>query len=121
MLLEGCHPDVAAEFKKGSFVVKKQNVSLFCLLYVSCQVFDGNLDTFYSHENQDFPLLLSTYGDIRTGTKSDILWWLEKVSPLQNDRPDVDMLLIDGGVFVNMLRPRVVKHFMNIPFLKSQG
>ena len=51
----------------------KQNVSLFSQLYVSCQVRDGKLNTFFSHKNQDFPLSLSTYGGIRTGTKYDIL------------------------------------------------
>ena len=35
------------------------------------------LDTFFGHENQDFPPSLSTYGDIRTGTKSDILQCLK--------------------------------------------
>ena len=78
-------------------------------------------------ENQDFPTSLSTYGDIRTGTKSDILQCLEKVFPSQNDRQDVDMLLLDGAVVVNMLRPRAVKTFQEfsqqvfLPFLKSQG
>ena len=37
-----------------------------------------------------------------TGTKSDILQCLVKVSHSQNDRPDVDMLLLDGAVIVNM-------------------
>ena len=60
---------------------------------------------------QDFPPSLSTYGDIRTGTKSDMLQCLEKdlVSPSQNDIPDVDMLLLDGAVIVNILRPRAAK------------
>ena len=117
--------------KRNAFVASsKQNVALFSLLYhvyVSCQVRDGNLDTFFSHENQDFPPSLSTYGDIRTGTKSDILQCLEKVSPSQNDRPDVDMLLSDKAVTANMLRPRAVKtfheysHQVFLPFLKYQG
>ena len=33
------------------------------------------------------------------------------MSPSQNDRQDVDMLLLDGAVIVNMLRPRAVKTF----------
>ena len=78
---------------------------------MSCQVRDSFLDTFFSHENQNFPQSLSIYGDIRTGTKSDILQCLEKMSPSQNDRPDADMLLLDGSVIVNMLRPRAVKIF----------
>ena len=49
------------------------------------------------------------------------------MSPSQNDRPDVNMLLLDGAVIVNMLRPRAVKTFHEysqqvfLPFLKSQG
>ena len=50
----------------------KQNVSLFPLLYVSCQVRDGNLDTFFNHENQDLPQSLSTYGDIRRAYRNKI-------------------------------------------------
>ena len=48
------------------------------------------------------------------------------MSPSQNDRPYVDMSLLDGAVIVNMLRPRAVKTFHEysqlvfIPFLKSQ-
>ena len=91
-----------------------------------CQIRDGFLDTFFSHENQNFPPSLSTYGDIRTETESDILQCLEKMSPSQNDRPDVDMLLLDGSVIVNMLKPCAVKIFHEysqqvfLPFLKSQ-
>ena len=33
------------------------------------------------------------------------------MSPSQNDRPDVDMLLLDEAVIVNRLRPRAVKTF----------
>ena len=91
---------------------------------MSCQV--CFLDTFLSHENQNSPPSLSTYGDIRTKTKSDILQCLEKMSPSQNNRPDADMLLLDGSVIVNMLRPRAVKIFHEysqqvfLPFLQSQ-
>ena len=93
---------------------------------MSCQVRDGFLDTFFSHENQNFPPSLSTYSDIRTGRKSDILQCLEKMSPSQNDRPDADMLLLDGSVIVNMLGPRAVKIFHEysqqvfLLFFKSQ-
>ena len=51
---------------------------------MSCQVRDGLLDTFISHESQNFPPSLSTYGDIRTGTKLDIVQCLEKMSSSQN-------------------------------------
>ena len=63
--------------RERHFASLKQNVSLFSLLYASCQVRECDLDTFFSHENQDSPSSLSTYGDIRTETKSDILQCLE--------------------------------------------
>ena len=50
-----------------------------------------------------------------------------EISLSQNDRPDVDMLLLDGAVIVNTLRPRAVKTFYEysqqafLPFLKFQG
>ena len=106
------HPLKSKSKEQRHVASLKRNVSLFSLLYVSCQVRDGNLETSFSHRK---PTSLSTYGDIRTGTKSDILQCLEKVSPSQNDRPDVDMLLLDGAVIVNMLKPRAVKKIMNIP------
>ena len=49
------------------------------------------------------------------------------MSPSQNDRQDVDMLLLDGAGIVNMLRPRAGKTFQEysqqvfLPFLKSHG
>ena len=70
----------------------KSKKKLFSQLYVSCQVRDGNLDTFFGHENQEVQEQNQIY-----------------IS--QNDRPDVDMLLLDGAVIVNMLRPRAVETF----------
>ena len=50
------------------------------------------------------------------------------MSPSQNDRSDVDMLLLDGAVIFNMLRPRAVKTFREYSqqvflsfFFRSQG
>ena len=49
---------------------------------------------------------------------------LEKVSPSQNARPDVDMLLSDGADIVNLIRPRAMKTFHEysqqvfLPFFK---
>ena len=60
------HPLKSKSKEKRHVALLKQNVTLFSQLYVSCQVRDGNLNTFFSPENQDFPPSLSTYGDIRT-------------------------------------------------------
>ena len=59
----------------------KEESSLFSRLYVSCQKRDGNLDSFFSHENQPYPPSLSSFGKLRQGNKSDLLGCLEKLSP----------------------------------------
>jgi len=84
----------------------KQNCSLFSRLYISCQVRDGNLDEFFSHENQPFPPSISKHGELRPCNKSELLKSLETLhtSPLSNT-PNVDALLIDGAALVNMLKP----------------
>lgn len=50
----------------------KSNCSLFARLYVSCQVRDGDLEAFFSHENQSVPPALTQFGQLRSGTKSDL-------------------------------------------------
>ena len=89
----------------------KSNCSLFSRLYVSCQVRDGDLEGFFSHENQSFPPSLSQYGKLRSGSKSDLLPCLEKNGPGQAQRPSVEALLLDGTAIVNMLKPRASKTF----------
>ena len=79
-------------------------VSLLSHLYVYCQVRYGDLDTFFSHENQSFPPSLSSFDDIRPGTKSDVLSYLEKMCPPETARPEVDALLIDGAVIVQNVK-----------------
>ena len=63
------HPLKSKSKEQRNVASIKRNVSLFSLLYISCQVRDGNLETFFSHENQDLPTSLSTYGDIRIGNQ----------------------------------------------------
>ncbi|WAQ99414.1 hypothetical protein MAR_023787 [Mya arenaria] len=75
----------------------KQNCSLFATLYVSCQVREGNLDEIFEHENSNFPPALS---NLRLCTNSDLLECLEN--------PNVQVLVIDGAVFVNILTPTVL-------------
>ena len=51
----------------------RQDRSLFCKLYIACQVCDTDLADFFHHENQTYPPSLSVFGDMRFGTKSDLL------------------------------------------------
>jgi len=89
----------------------KQNCSLFFQLYVSCQVRDSDLDEFFRHENQAYSHSLSQFGQLRFGSKSDMLVPLEKVCTPESDSPDVEAIIFDGAVIVNILKPRFCKTF----------
>lgn len=104
----------------------KQNCSLFAQLYVSCQVRDGNLDEFFRHENQAYPPSLSQFGQLRLGSKSDLLVPLEKIITPQTESPEIEALILDGAVIVNMLKPRFCKSFEDyaknvfLPYIDNQ-
>ena len=42
----------------------KSEASLFARLYVDCETKDGDMDNFFSHENQPFPPSLSSFGQL---------------------------------------------------------
>jgi len=70
--------------------------------------------------DQSFPPALSQFGDLRTGTKFDQQPCLEKITPVQAERPSVEALLLDGMAIVNMLNPspsRTFEEFSQCVFL----
>ena len=102
---------------KHQLLSLKGDCSLFSSLYISCQTRDGDLDDFFSHENQACPPSLSNMGKLRLGTKSHIINCLEKLVPTTDDdfmldvqtpstdKPTVDAVILDGAAIVNMLKP----------------
>ena len=78
---------------------------------MSCQVRDGDLDEFFRHENQAYPPSLSQFGQLRHGSKSDLLNPLDKMSEFETESPNVDANILDGAAIVNMLKPRFCKTF----------
>ena len=106
----------------------KNDCSLFSRLYVASQVRNGNLDEFFEHENQAYPPALSQNGKLRTGTKSDLVSCLEElVNSRENaTHPSVEVIILDGSVIVNMLRPGSAKTFSDyasqvfLPYVASQ-
>ena len=104
----------------------RNDCSLFSRLYIACQTRDGDLDTFFSHENQPNPPSLSDKGSIRFGTKSDLLSCLENQVTSQLDSPVCDVIVLDGAVVVQMLNPGPCKTFEDyavlvfVPFIVSQ-
>ena len=120
-----CHEISHSKFQVNAL---KLDCSLFSKLYIACQVRDGNLDTFFEHENQAIPPALSQYGQIRQGTKSDLLDILEKLCevPATLEPPAIDAMIVDGAAIVNMLKPGSAKTFEDyaeqvfVPYVMSQ-
>ena len=56
-----------------NLAVLKNDCSLFSRLYIACQTREGNLEEFFKHENQPWPPSLSMLGQLRGGTKADLL------------------------------------------------
>lgn len=63
---------------KGAFSLLKNDCSFFSRLYIACQSRSGNLEEFFKHENQPWPPSLSKMGDLRTGSKEDLVKCLLK-------------------------------------------
>lgn len=106
----------------------KSDCSLFSRLYISCQTREGDLDNFFSHENQPVPPSLSQGGALRQGTKSDLVHCLTSVDDSVSETTigHVDAVVIDGAAAVHMLKPGTVKTFQDyadnvfVPYITSQ-
>ena len=66
---------------------------------------------FFSHENQAAPPSLSQGGQLRLGTKADLLDCLELDEKQSSDMPVVDAKFFDGAAVVHMLCPKMAKTF----------
>ena len=64
-------PSKAKSSDKMQIASLKSNCSLFSRLYISCQVRDGDLEAFCSHENQSFPPALTQFGQLSLGPAVD--------------------------------------------------
>jgi hypothetical protein len=104
----------------------KTNCALFSRLYIACQARQGNLDSFFQHENQACPPSISDMGQLRQGSKSDLLDVLGKCSPASHNSPDVDAKVLDGAAVIHMLKPGGCRTFEEysqrvfIPYIASQ-
>ena len=113
--------------KIGGRVSFLQNdCALFSRLYIACQSRNGQLDQFFKHENQAAPPSLSDRGNLRHGTKSDLLDCLDTCSPSTTVTPQVDAKVLDGPAIVHMLQLAASKTFHTyavdifMPYINSQ-
>ena len=106
----------------------RSDVSLFSSLYIACQVRESNMTSFFEHENQAFPPSLAHNGQMRTGTKSELIeCLLEQINiPITQQHPQVDAVALDGGAIIHMLSPGLAKTFKQytsevfMPFLQQK-
>ena len=88
---------------KNTIETLKSDCQLFSRLFIGCQSRDGNLDDFFSHENQPNPPSLSCMGKLRQGNKSDLLSFINTHDTLE--KPKVQVKIVDGAALVNILKP----------------
>ena len=118
------------EKSKASLQVSslKNDCSPFSRLYIACQTQDGNIQDLFHHENQPCPPSLSQLSKLRLGTKADLMGsGLEScTTDVRHDAPDIDVIIIDGTVVVNFLKPVAAKTFdeyalkVFLPYIQSQ-
>ena len=103
----------------------KNDCNRFSRLYVACQTRDGDLDGFFSHENQPTPPSLSQYGKLRPTNKA-LLSCLETETTTTTNVPSVDAKMFDGAAIVQMLQPKTARTFQDyaeqvfVPYISNQ-
>ena len=97
--------------KQNKMTALKNDVNLFSQLYIGTQSRDGDLDNFFSHENQSSPPSLSNEGSPRSGDKSALLPYLESECTIQSNAPAVDVKVFDGAAIVQMLNQKMCRTF----------
>lgn len=84
----------------------KYNCNTFSKLFMACQVRQIDLHEFFSCENHVDPPSLAFDGQMRSGTKANILDCIITDDCLVADVPDtVTAIMIDGAALMNMITP----------------
>ena len=78
--------------------ILKEDCSLFSRLYIASQTRDGNLEEFFTYENQPWSPSFSQLGQLRGGQKADLLKCLPDTSTTVHTHSVVDAVILDGAV-----------------------
>lgn len=120
-------PSVKSPSRQSMQVAElKNDCNLFSRLYISCQTRDGDLNQFFTHENQAAPPSISSGGKLRLGTKADLLRCIESKESQSESIPVVNAKFLDGAAIVQMLNPGTAKTFQDYadtvftPYVSSQ-
>ena len=96
----------------------KTYCTLFSRLYMACQARQCNLDSFFEHENQACPPSISDMGQLRQGSKSDLMECRTKSPQPASIHLGIDAKVLDGAAIVHnffMVRPGACRHLRSIP------
>ena len=96
--------------KPSQLATAKEDINLFSRMYVACQNRDGDMETFFSHENHAWPPSLAENGIMRPAeSKSAILTQLEPLAEPHLLAPEVEVKVVDGAALVQSLDPKFHK------------
>lgn len=99
---------------KDRLCALKNDCVLFSRLYIASQTRGSDIDEFFAHENQAFPPSLCSNGNLRQGTKSDLLKCLKNISNVvQIEKPPIECVIIDGAAIVQILKPSYKMSFIH--------
>ena len=96
----------------------KTYCTLFSRLYMACQARQCNRDSFFEHENQACPPSISDMGQLRQGSKSDLMECRTKSPQPASIHLGIDAKVLDGAAIVHnffMVRPGACRHLRSIP------
>ena len=97
--------------QKMQIATLKNDCNLFSHLYISCQTRDGDLDKFFTYENQATPPSLSQGCKIRLGTKADLLHSLPIEENQTANAPVFQGKFLDGAAVLLMLNTGTASTF----------
>ena len=90
----------------------KDDLSLFCQMYVAVQHRDSDMGEFFKHETCPFPPSLTDNEKMRFGKKSDLLKCLREDGDGECEYPQVyDCTIFDAAALVHALSPNTAKTF----------
>ena len=97
----------------------KNNIGLFSRLFIACQTRNGDLDTFFAHENQESPPSLWENGSLKLPKKkSEILQCLSAIKMLRNLQMSMLKSLMEQ-LLSTCFVPVQEKHFKITPTIHS--
>ena len=89
----------------------KEDCELFSRLFIACQSREGNLDEFFTFENQPWPPSLAQSGKLRSGQKADLIKCILNQAADPPSNFQADAVILDGAVIVQMLPVKTARTF----------